>query len=366
MQRTRSGSQLAIVHDYLVDTGGAERVVDILLKTFDGAPLFTSVYNPTHMRELNVGSWDVHTSFLQRLVRTKKATMRIFPLLPLAFRSLDLRGYKTIISSSSGFAHQVRPSPDAFHLCYCYTPPRFLWLPDAYFRGRPFLRAALTPALAVLRTLDQRASRRVDLYVGISSEIAKRIAAVYGRQAEVVHPPVDLTRLKPSAQRSGRFLIVSRLLAYKRIDLAITAAMELGVPLDVIGDGPERDRLEGLAGPSIRFLGWQSDDVVREAMATCTALILPGAEDFGLAVVEVQGSGRPPIAFASGGALDTVQDGETGFTFSEQTPEALARAMRRALVEEIPADRLRSWAERFSVPAFQEKMRALVSTRRGA
>jgi len=362
----RSGSPLAVAHDYLVDTGGAERVVDILMRTFEGAPLFTSVYNPTCMRELNVGTWDVRTSFLQRLARTKEDTMRVFPLIPLAFRSFDLRRYETIISSSSGFAHHVRPSPGAFHLCYCYTPPRFLWLPDAYFRDRPVLRAALTPALTVLRRLDQRASRRVDLYVAISREVAKRIAAIYGRRAEVVHPPVDVTRFKPTAQRSGRFLIVSRLLAYKRIDLAVAAATQSGFPLDVVGDGPERERLENLAGPSIRFLGWQPDDAVREAMATCTALILAGSEDFGLAVVEAQASGRPPIAFAAGGALDTVQDGETGFMFAEQTPEALARAMRRAMVEGIPVDRLRNWAERFSVAAFQEKMRALISTRRGA
>jgi glycosyltransferase involved in cell wall biosynthesis len=260
----------------------------------------------------------------------------------------------------------VRPSPSAFHLCYCYSPPRFLWLQDAYFRGRPALRAALKPALTILRNLDKRASRRVDLYVAISREVARRIHAIYGRQAEVVHPPVDVAQFRPTSERSGRFLVVSRLLAYKRVDVAVAAASRASIPLDVIGDGPERERLESLAGPSVRFLGWQPDEMVREAMATCSALILPGSEDFGLTVVEAQASGRPPIAFASGGALDTVHDGETGFVFSEQTPEALAHAMRRATVEEIPIGSLRRSAERFSVAVFQKRMRELVSTRRGA
>jgi glycosyltransferase involved in cell wall biosynthesis len=309
---------------------------------------------------------DIRTSFLQQFVRSKQGTMRVFPLLPLAFRSFDLRGYETIVSSSSGFAHHVRPSPSAFHLCYCYSPPRFLWLQDAYFRGRPALRAALTPALTILRSLDKRASRRVDLYVAISREVARRIHAIYGRRAEVVHPPVDVTRFRPMAERSGRFLVVSRLLAYKRVDVAVAAASRSASPLDVIGDGPEREHLESLAGPSVRFLGWQPDEMVREAMATCTALILPGSEDFGLTVVEAQASGRPPIAFAGGGALDTVEDGETGFVFPEQTPEALMHAMRRATAEEIPIGSLRRSAERFSVAVFQKRMRELVSTRRGA
>lgn len=336
------------------------------MRTFDGAPLFTSVYEPIRMRELSVGTWDVRTSFLQRMVRSKQGTMRLFPLLPFAFRSFNLRGYDSVLSSSSGFAHHVRPSSGAFHVCYCYSPPRFLWLQDAYFRGRPVLRGTLTPALTLLRRLDKRASRRVDLYIAISREVAARIGAIYGRQAEVVHPPVDISRFRPMKERSGRFLVVSRLLAYKRVDLAVTAAAETGVPLDVIGDGPERQRLEGLGGSFVRFLGWQPDRVVREAIATCTALILPGAEDFGLTVIEAQASGRPPIAFAAAGALDTVRDGETGFTFLEQTPEALGHAMRRATVEGIPGDQLRRWAERFSVGAFQERMTTLVSMRRGA
>jgi glycosyltransferase involved in cell wall biosynthesis len=358
--------QLAVAHDYLVAIGGAERVLEVLLRTFEGAPLFTSVYARTRMRELNLATSDIRTSFLQQVVRSKEGAMRVFPLLPMAFQSFDLRGYETIVSSSAGFAHHVRPSPSAFHLCYCYSPPRFLWLQDAYFRDRPALRAALTPALTILRSLDKRASRRVDLYVAISREVARRIGAIYGRRAEVVHPPVDVARFTPTAQRSGRFLVVSRLHPYKRVDVAVTAASRSGIPLDVIGVGPEREHLESLAGPSVRFLGWQPDDVVREAMATCTALILPGAEDFGLTVVEAQASGRPPIAFASGGALETVHDGETGFIFSEQTPEALLHAMRRVMVEEIPVGSLRRSAERFSVAVFQEKMRTLINTRRGA
>jgi glycosyltransferase involved in cell wall biosynthesis len=192
--------------------------------------------------------------------------------------------------------------------------------------------------------------------VAISNLVARRIRETYGREAEVVYPPVDVARFAPAAERSGRFLVVSRLLAYKRIDLAVEAASRTGLPLDVIGDGPDRARLERMAGPSVRFLGWQPDGRVRHAMSTCTALILPGSEDFGLTPVEAQASGRPPIAFASGGALETVEDGDTGFLFETQSWESLAAAIARARGRPLPVERLRAAAGRFDVAVFRERI----------
>jgi glycosyltransferase involved in cell wall biosynthesis len=352
---------VALVHDYLNEMGGGERVVLELTRIFPGAPLYTSVFDPARCPEFT--GVDVRTTFLQRFARRKGMTKAAFPLISRAFRSLRLEGFDLVLSSSSGFAHHVRPAGETLHVCYCHNPPRFLWQREDYFRGRAAARLLAAPALAVLRRRDVEAARRVDAYIVNSATVAKRIESTYGRSAEVIHPPVDVSRYELSEDRSGRFLVVSRLLAYKRIDLAVEAASRADLPLDVVGEGPERARLERLAGPTVRFIGYLDDSAVRQAMARCTALVLPGAEDFGLTPVEAQASGRPPIAFAAGGALETVRDGETGFLFSEPSWESLAAAMRRAQGHELPAERLREWARQFDVAVFAERLRRFLSDR---
>jgi glycosyltransferase involved in cell wall biosynthesis len=225
------------------------------------------------------------------------------------------------------------------------------------------LGKAAAPALAFLRRRDLQAARRVDAYLANSEVVARRIRVTYRRSATVIYPPVDTALYRPTAERSGRFLVVSRLLGYKRIDLAVEAASRLGLPLDVIGDGPERERLCAMAGPTVRLLGRQPDDIVRHAMATCIALVLPGSEDFGLTPVEVQASGRPPVAFASGGALETIEDGRTGFHFPAQTWEAVGAGMRRAQRESLSPAELRASAERFDRSVFADKLRAFIASR---
>jgi glycosyltransferase involved in cell wall biosynthesis len=350
--------RVALVHDYLTEMGGAERVVLALARMFPDAPIYTSVFDPQACPEF--ADCDVRTTFMQGLTRRKAITKGLFPLFPAAFRRLDLSGFDVALSSSSGFAHHVQAPADALHVCYCHNPPRFLWQPEDYFRGRPVARRLLGPALSHLRRLDLEAARRVDAYVANSATVATRIRSTYGREAEVVHPPVDVSQYEITRERSGRFLVVSRLLAYKRVDLAVEAATREELPLDVIGDGPERKRLGRTAGPTVRFLGRRDDEFVRRALARCTALLLPGAEDFGLTPVEAQASGRPPVAFAAGGALETIRDGETGFLFSEPIPDALARTLRRAEEEILPPLRLRSHAERFDAPVFEARLGAIL------
>jgi glycosyltransferase involved in cell wall biosynthesis len=350
--------RLALIHDYLNEMGGAERVVEVLLKTFREAPLYTSVFSRRTMSQ-TFSEHDIRTSYMQAFAKNKSITKLFAPLLPGAFRRFDLRAYDVAISSSSGFAHHIRPL-GGVHICYCYTPPRFLWQPGEYFRDRPELGRALSPLLNSLRKKDRLAAQNVDVYVGISGEVARRIAATYGRQAIVIHPPVDTAGFQISPDRSGRFLVVSRLLAYKRIDLAIEAAKRGGFGLDVIGEGPDRRRLQATAGANVRFFGWQSDEAVRRALATCEALILPGSEDFGLAVVEAQASGRPAIAFASGGALETVAEGVSGYFFDKQEWDSLAAAMARSQATTWEPQSIQTWARRFDVSVFRQKIIALI------
>jgi glycosyltransferase involved in cell wall biosynthesis len=330
-----------------------------MTRIFPGAPLYTSAFNPSACPSF--AGLDVRTSFAQELTKRKAAAKALFFALPLAFRSLDLDAYDVVLSSSSGFAHHVRPRPEALHVCYCHNPPRFLWQPQDYFRGRPGLRRTLAPALAGFRRIDRAAASRVGAYVGNSATVARRIRTTYDRDATVVHPPVETSLYRPTDERSGRFLVVSRLLPYKRIDLAVDAATSAGLPLDVVGEGPERGRLEARAGRTVRFHGRIPDDEVRELLARCAALIQAGEEDFGLTVVEAQAAGRPPIAYAAGGALETVEDGVSGFVFAEQTVPALASAMHRAQDGELEPEALRQSARRFDVDVFVRRLESIVA-----
>jgi glycosyltransferase involved in cell wall biosynthesis len=353
----------AIVHDYLTQLGGAERVAGRLAERFPDAALYTS----THRREAvpleAIGGRAWRTSFLQPLAsRVNLKTM--LPFLPTAMAALPLDEHELVISSSSAFAHHAHAGEEALHVCYCHTPPRFLWESDAYFARRPTLRAALAPLLALQRQLDRRAASRVDAYFAVSEHIAARIRRVYGREAQVVHPPVDVASFRPSRERSGRFLVLSRLVASKRVELVVEAANRYGLPLDVIGSGPELAALRRAAGPTVRVLGWQSDAVVREALATCEAAVIAGVEDFGLVTAEVQASGRPPVAFAAGGALEIVEDGATGFLFDAQEPDAIADAMQRAAAHRLPVSDLVASARRFDLPAFHERFDAALAAAR--
>jgi glycosyltransferase involved in cell wall biosynthesis len=345
------------VHDWLNQMGGAEDVLETLVGMFPRSPIYASMYWRDGM-PARYRSWRVRTTWMDRLPGIHRHHQPYLPLYPLAFAGLDLSGYDLVLSNKSGFCHGVRTG-DALHVCYCLAPTRYVWDFQAYAAREalpPALKAALRPMIAALRRWDYRAAQRVDCFIAISREIKERIGRYYDRGAAVIHPPVDTGRFEPSTEREDYYLIVSRLIPYKRIDLAVRAFNRLGRQLVIAGDGRDRDALESLAGPTVTFLGYVPDEDLPELYARCRAYVLPGVEDFCIAPVEAQAAGRPVIAYGAGGALDTVVEGSTGVFFHRQTPEALAEAVRAFDPESVDTDACRSNADRFDVPVFKERM----------
>ena len=353
------GMRVALVHDYFTQLGGAERVVETLAAALEPAIVAASVVD-RRLLPPGLAGRAVRSTFLQPLLRAGLPLASLAPLLPAAFRSLRLEGVDVVVSSSSAFAHHVRAPRGAVHLAYVHTPARFIWQTDDYFREHPVQRRVLAPALAWFRRVDRAATGRVDRLIANSAHTADRLRRIHGRDAMVIHPPVDVGAFAPSDERSGRFLVVARLRPYKRLDLAIAAAARIGAELDVIGSGPDLGRLRRLAGPGVRFLGRRSDGEVARAMATCAGLVVPAAEDFGLTMAEVQAAGRPPIAMAAGGALEIIDDRRTGFLVGEQTVDALASAMAEARDAALETRALAASAARFDIPVFAAAIRRAV------
>ena len=355
--------KIAIVHDWLNQLGGAEGVLETLVEMFPEAPVFTTIYwrrgMPTRYQ-----SWDIRTTWLDRAPFIYRYHQPYLPLYPTAVQSIDLRAYDLIISNKSGFCHGVATNSQQLHIDYCLTPTRYVWDYASYAAREGFGRAAdilMRPIIGRLQSWDRRAADGVDHFVAISREVQARIARFYERDSTIIYPPVDTDRYRPSPDPpSDYFLVVSRLIPYKRIDLAVRACTELGVPLIVGGEGRDRAALEDIAGPTIRFVGRVGDDELGDLLAHCRAFIFPGYEDFGITPVEAQAAGRPVIAYAAGGALDTVIDGETGIFFREQTSESLADAIRR--LDSIGFDpiAIRQNAERFSVARFKRELGAFI------
>jgi glycosyltransferase involved in cell wall biosynthesis len=360
--------RLAIVHDALVSAGGAERVVAALASSWPDVPIYTSVYLPEATYEEFRGA-DIRTTFLQGRIRSRKALIEYaFPLLVPAFRRLDLRGYDVVLSSSAFAAKTVRVPPGSCHVCYCYSPLRLAWRPDDYLADHhgALRKLALHAAAAPLRRWDYAVSKRVDAFATTCRNVAERIRAAYGREAEVIFAPIDVHRFT-LGHPQHYYLTVSRLTRYKRIDLAIDAARLLDRELVVVGEGPVRSELEARAqGSRVRFVGAVSDEQLRALYAGCRALIFPQEEDYGLTPLEAQASGRPVIAFGAGGALETIVDGITGTFFREQTPEALAGAIRAFEGRPFDPTAIRVHAERFDVRPFADRMRAFLAEKLAA
>ncbi len=311
-------------------------------------------------------SWDIRTSFMDKLPFVKRYHQPFLPLYPLAFETFDFTGYDLVISNKSGFCHGVITPPDTLHICYCLTPTRYLWDYHGYVQreGLPRLtRLALPPFLNYLRMWDLAATYRVDHFIAISRTIQQRIAKYYRRDSVVIYPPVDTGKFAPSDTYDDYFLIVSRLIPYKRIDLAVRAFNELGLPLVIIGDGRDRESLQALAKSNIHFLGYVSGKEIGDYFARCRAFILPGQEDFCIAPVEAQAAGRPVIAYAAGGALDTVVEGVTGTFFYEQTPEALIKVIREFDENRYDPAAVRRHAERFDKRVFKKQLSAFIEER---
>ena len=334
---------------------------------FPGAPVYTSIYSLEAMPAA-YHLWDIRTTWLDRLPGIYRHHQPYLLLYPLAFGKLELRGYDLVISNKSAFCFGVRIPPGTRHICYCLTPTRYVWDFETYVEREQVGRAArrlVRPFLGSLQRWERAAADRVDEFVAISREIQARVRRCYGRESVVLYPPVDTKRFAP-ARNGGHehyFLIVSRLVPYKRIDLAVRAFNDLGLPLWIGGDGRDRAGLEAMAGPNVRFLGRVPDDELGQLLAHCRAFILPGLEDFGITPVEAMAAGRPVIAYGGGGALDYVVEGVSGTFFHEQTPGSLADAVCRFEQMAFDPTAIRVHADQFDTSVLKSKMWSFIQER---
>jgi glycosyltransferase involved in cell wall biosynthesis len=354
--------KVALAHDYLNQYGGAERVLEQLHDLYPDAPIYTSMFDPKAMPAA-YRSWDIRTSFMQRLPMVTSRHQAYLMAYPIAFESFDLGGYDVVISNSSAFCKGVVTGPNTLHISYCLTPMRWVWRYREYVereRLGTVTRTLLPPLIHYLRVWDAGASSRVDKYVAISTAVAARIKKYYRRDAEIIFPPVDTEQFDTPTAPGDYYLTVARLVPYRRVDLLVEAFRMLGLPLKIVGDGRDRARLEARATPNIEFMGRVDDDMLRRLYAGCRGYLILAEEDFGIAPVEAQAAGRPVVAYAAGGTLDTVIDGETGVHFHEQTPEALVAAVRRLESISFDPNRIRRHAERFSAQRFRAEFTGMV------
>jgi len=334
--------------------GGAERVAEAMHDSFPSAPMYTTVALPKGLPQ-GLRTADIRTSLLQRLPSLDRRFRHYFMLYPFAVENFDLSAYDLIFSSSSGYAKGVRRRRNAIHVCYCHTPMRWVWRYDDYVAREGFggtARAALPYLLWGLRKWDLRASRQPNYYIANSHLVARRIKKIYGREAFVIPPPIDVQRFQMSNEVDDYYLVLSRLMPYRRIDLAIEACKRMNRRLIIIGDGPDRQRLEKLGDDRIEFLGRQPDKVVNYFAARCRALLFPGEEDFGMVPLEVNAAGRPVIAFRGGGALETVIENLTGIFFDQQNGHSLAEAIEKFEGLSWRQETLRRHAEKFDRNVF--------------
>ncbi len=353
------GTRAALVHDWLNQQGGAEYVLAELHGMFPEAPIHTAFYEPT-LVDPGFRQMDVRPGWMQRLPLWRTRHQSLMPLYPLAFGRRRIEGAELVLSNCSAFCKGVQVPRGVPHVCYCLTPTRFLWMTDDYLAGEQaprWSRVVLPLALAWARRWDRRAAQRVTQFVAISTAVAERIRRFYGRGSLIVHPPVDVARFRPTTDVGDHFLIVSRLIPYKRVDLAVRTCTALGLPLRVVGVGRDDARLRALAGPTVRFLGRLPDGEVSREMARCRAFLFPGDEDFGITPVEAQAAGRPVVAYRAGGAQDTVVDGTTGVFFEKQTVASLREALRRVQAMTFATDALVANARRFRPQRFRRELR---------
>ena len=365
MNQIRRGinMKVALVHDWLTNMGGAERVVINFKEIFKDAPIYTTIYNPDNLDD-ELKNIDVRTSFLQNKKDAKKNHQKYFPFMPMAFESFDLNDYDIVLSSSSSCAKGVVTNPNTMDVCYCHSPMRYGW--EFYYEYanttdmKKLKKKLLKYFMDYMRIWDNVSSNRVDYFIANSENVARRIWKHYRRESVVIHPPVRCNLFNISDEDEDYFLIVSRLVEYKKIDLAIEAFNELRLPLIIIGDGSEREKLESKAKGNIKFLGRQPDNVIKKYYSKCRAFIFPGEEDFGITPLESQASGRPVIAFGKGGALETVIDRQTGIFFDEQTVDELKLAVKKFQNIDFDKKVIRKHAEEFDEAIFKGKIKDFI------
>ncbi len=372
LPKAKQSPRVAIVADWLTNMGGAENVVLALHEAFPDAPIYTSVYTPETMPAFE--DLDVRTTHLQNLSAPLRKFHKFFPMLRVrAFRKLDLSEFDIIISSSSAEAKQVRKTrPDQVHICYCHTPIRYYWSHYAEYKKDPgfgklnwLVRLIMPLMIPSLKKADYAAAQKVDIFIANSSEVQKRIKQYYKRASTVIHPPVDVNRFEPARARGEYYVALGRQVPYKRIDLAVAAATQLGIQLRVYGNGSEHKHLVAMAGPTVRFFtdrfGDASDIAVATALSRAKGYLFPAEEDFGIVQVEALAAGAPVIAYAKGGTLDIIQDDESGVLFRHQTVASLVAAIKKAEAATFLPGTLRRKAKRFDKGLFITKIHKIVS-----
>jgi glycosyltransferase involved in cell wall biosynthesis len=352
----------ALVYDRINKWGGAERVLLSLHELFPDAPLYTSVYDKKQAKWAKI--FKVETSFLQKFPNIVSNHESYPFLMPIAFEQFNFDNYDLVISVTSESAKGIITKPRTKHICYCLTPTRYLWSGyDEYFKNQIF-RFFSRPLVSYLRTWDKVAANRPDFYIAASNEVKKRIKKYYHKDSEVVYPPLYIDAKvgagKSQTENSGYFLVVSRLVSYKRIDLAIEACNALKTPLKIIGLGKEEKALRKIAGPTIEFLGNVTDEKLVSYYAQAKALLCPGIEDFGLTIIEVQKYKKPVIAFRAGGALETIREGKTGLFFDHQTKASLTKELQEFDSYSFKGDDCAKQAELFSFKNFKDNFLSLV------
>ncbi len=355
--------KVALVHDYLNQYGGAERVLEAFTEIFPNAPIYTLIYSPKQMKGAFADK-SIRTSFLQK-VPFAKSKHRVFPVfMPMAVEQFDLSDFDVVLSDSASFAKGVITKPETLHICYCHTPPRYAW-DDSHKYIEEFGMSSVIKKLVpffmnYIRLWDKEAALRVDKFLCNSHFVAKRIKKYYNQEAKVIHPPVEAKRFCLGNKAENFFLMVGRLLPYKRFDIAVQAFNKLGKPLKIIGDGPERKKLEKIAKKNIEFLGELYGDDLKKYYQNCKALIFPQEEDFGIVALEAMAAGKPVIAYRGGGVLESVKEGETGLFFDEQTPESLIKAIRKFKPANFNPKKIRTHALKFDKEKFKKKIKDFV------
>lgn len=354
--------QIAVVHDYLNQYGGAERVLEAIHDIVPHAPVYTSIYDAQAMPAF-YRNWDIQVSWMHHLPNWRRFFRHYFVFYPFAFEQMNLSAYDLVISSSSAYAKGIRPRLGAVHICYCHTPMRFAWQTDQYIAReniRGIAKVAMQFLLRFVRAWDVRSANRVTHYIANSHVVAARIKQYYQRDAVVIPPPVDLAPFENLPPRDY-FLTGGRLVPYKRIDLAVKACTALNLPLVVFGDGRDKAELMAHAGPSVRFVGRVSDAERLRLFAECRGFLFPGEEDFGITPLEAMAAGRPVLAYRAGGALDTVIEGQTGLFFDTQDVDSIKAGLCAMQAHTWQAQQIRTHAEQFSRERFMARMRAFIA-----
>ena len=354
--------KVALVHDYLTQRGGAERVFELLCEYFPNADIFTSLYDADET--IDLGDRPVNTTFIQHIPNASKYFRLLAPFYYPAFRTLDLQEYDLIISSSSSFAKSVRKRPGAQHICFCHNITRFLWDTPVYLQGYKeyqLFYPLIEKIFSYLRKIDVKYSKEPDFYIANSTTVAKRIQHIYGKPASVINYPIDERKFIYSDRKEEFYLVCCRLLSYKRVDIIIEAFNSLGWPLTIVGDGPEYKRLQTKAQKNIRFLGQVSDLERTQLMAKARGVVVAALEDYGLVPIEANFSGTPVIAYGAGGVLDTQVPGVTGVFFDRQTPDAIRAAVVQASTIEWNHAMIRKHAlDRFTKEVFFQQVEQLL------